>query len=302
MRVNDVDLNLLVALDALLTERNVTRAAERLYLGQPAMSASLARLRRVFDDPLLVRTGRAMSLTPLAESLVAPVHDVLIGVEQVLSTRAAFDPRRDERSFTLMASDYATLVLLRDVFESLNAEAPNVRLTVAPLSTNFVELLQRAEVDLLFLPRELVAELSEQPQRPLFEDEFVCVAWQQHPEVGDHITRELFGRLPHLSYSGRMMHSLADLWLDDLGVVRHTEATTQTFVLAPLLIRGSRMISVVHRRVAIEFEPIADIKILPLPFTLPPIHETLFWHPRFDSDLAHRWLRERIATIAQRLA
>lgn len=300
MRVNQVDLNLLVALDALLTEQNVTRAAQRLYIGQPAMSASLARLRTLFDDPLLVRVGRTMRLTPLAEMLTEQVRDVLLAVDQILTTRATFDPSL-ERTFTLMASDYATLVLLRSVFEFLSAEAPKVRLMIAPMDPSFLDLLQRGEVDFLMLPRELDPGFVALPQSVLFEDDFVCVVWERHPDVGEQIDRDLFSRLPHLAFGGASMHSLPDSWLDELGVVRNVEATTQSFALAPLFIRGSRMVAVVHRRVAEIFEPIAQCRILPLPFDLPTIHETLFWHPRLDADPAHRWLREKIASIAATL-
>jgi DNA-binding transcriptional LysR family regulator len=116
--LNGVDLNLLPALDALLAERNVTRAAERMSLGQPAMSAVLARLRKHFGDPLLVREGRGLVLTTLAASLVAPVQEAMAATEAVLGARPPFDPRTDARSFTLVGSDYVALVLLRPLMPS----------------------------------------------------------------------------------------------------------------------------------------------------------------------------------------
>src|SRR5919198_2534586 len=119
MNLKSADLNLLVALDALLTERNVTRAAERLSLGQPATSAALRRLRRLFDDQLLVRRGRVMELTPLARTLVTPVREILQGIDGLLSIRPEFDPECDERSFSVMASDYVALILLRPLLARL---------------------------------------------------------------------------------------------------------------------------------------------------------------------------------------
>lgn len=303
MRVNQVDLNLLVALDALLSERSVTRAAERLYVGQSAMSASLARLRNVFNDPLLVRGGRSLSvLTPLAESLVEPVREVLGSIEHLLTQRSDFDPAVDGRSFTIAASDYATLVLLRHVLESLDADAPKLRLTIAPLVADFVPLLERGEIDFAVLPRELNAPTSGYGERVLFQDRFVCVAWGENPLISETLTLEGLATLPYLGYEGHLMQSLAETWLDEAGVHRNVEATAQTFVLGPLLIRGTRLISVVHERVALELEPVANCRILELPLTLPPVTETLIWNARFEEDPAHRWMRDRIASVAATVA
>lgn len=303
MRVNEIDLNLLIPLDALLSERSVTRAAERLYVGQSAMSASLARLRRVFNDPLLVRSGRSLSvLTPLAESLVQPVREVLGSIEHLLAHRAQFDPAVDGRSFTIAASDYATLVLLRHVLESLDADAPRLHLTVAPLVADYVPLLERGEIDFLVIPRELDPPTTGYGERRLFEDRFVCVAWMGNPMVPDVLSLDHLSSLPYLAYEGEQMQSLADTWLDAAGVRRKVEATAQTFVLGPLLIRGTRLISVVHARVAYELEAVANCRILELPLELPAVTETLIWNRRVEEDPAHRWMRERIATVAATLA
>src|ERR1700754_4132374 len=131
--IASVDLNLLIALDALLSERNVTRAAERTSVGQPAMSASLARLRKHFDDQLLVRQGRQVMPTPLAESLVGPVREALAAVETVLVRSRAFAPRTDRAAFTIVAADYVTMVLLRPLFGAITDEAPYVRISVKPV-------------------------------------------------------------------------------------------------------------------------------------------------------------------------
>src|ERR1700677_4298632 len=150
-----MDLNLVLPLDALLEERHVTRAAESIGIGQPAMSASLARLRRLFGDPLLVRNGRVHELTPLAQALVEPVHATLTSIGQLLATTPHFDPGTDERTFTVVASDYVTLILLRPLLERLYEEAPHVAVNVIPVSGATQVELERSQVDLVIMPKEL---------------------------------------------------------------------------------------------------------------------------------------------------
>src|SRR5882724_1587723 len=149
-RVNlaQIDLNLLVALDALLSEESVTRAGERLSLSQPAVSGSLARLRKMLGDDLLVRTGRTMTLTRFAETLREPVRDILRHIEQALVARPAFDPAADSRPFTVYASDYTTMVLIRPLLEALASEAPEVSIYVIPHFESLTSHLVRDGVDL----------------------------------------------------------------------------------------------------------------------------------------------------------
>ena len=188
-----VDLNLLVALDALLTERNVTRAAEQISLGQPAMSAALARLRKWFNDPLLVRQGRGYVLTTLAESLQQPVRDAIGAAEAVLGVREAFDPTRDERAFNVLASDYVALVLLRPLLAELADEAPMVALTVSSVGGDNADRLRRGSADLLIYPEDLADDgYSDLSCQKLFDDRFVVVADRDNTAVDDDIDVERF--------------------------------------------------------------------------------------------------------------
>lgn len=296
-RVGQVDLNLLVALDALLREQSVTRAAQRLSVGQPAMSASLARLRRVFDDPLLVRSGRTLTPTPLAQSLVTPLREVLEGVEGLLTRRPEFDPATATRTFTVMATDYISLVLLRHVVSRIGADAPGVQVRIRPLVTSYRQDLEHHEVDLLIFPREVDAGMSRLPHRTLFTDRFVCVTWAGN-DIGGRMTRRTFCRLPHLAYAPEPLPSLAEQALGELGVERDIEMTVQSFVLAPLLVRGTRLIAVVHERIARELAGAAGVRIWDVPFDLRPVTEVMYWHPRSEDDPAHRWLRECIAVTS----
>ncbi|HEY3907333.1 MAG TPA: LysR family transcriptional regulator [Streptosporangiaceae bacterium] len=294
MKRDQVDLNLLVALDALIIERNVTKAAARLRIGQPAMSASLARLRRVFGDPLLIRSGRTFTLTPLAQSLAGPLQGVLADVENVLTQRPGFDPRTDARTFTVVGSDYVTFILLRHFVPALYAQAPGVTIRISPLAAGFQQSLDRGDADVLILPAEFDRGLLRFPHSRLFTDDFVGVVWAGNTEVGDSLTAEEFSRVPQLANEPGQFAGLPETRLTQLGVQREIEVTARTFVMGPLLVHGTRLLTIVHRKVAAELAGPADCRLVEIPFDLGTITQTMFWHPRLDSDPAHRWLRERI--------
>jgi DNA-binding transcriptional LysR family regulator len=298
MNLRNADLNLLVALDALLAERNVTRAAERLSLGQPATSAALRRLRRMFDDPLLVRRGRVMELTPLARSLIGPLRSILEGIDGLLSIRPEFRPECDHNSFHVIASDYVELVLLRPLLARLGTIAPNVRVTLFPITLPFHTMLARGETDLVIFPVEVDPEMHVFTQRELFSDRYVCAVWNQHPEVRDEITLDMLGRLPYMSYSPGRQASAVETQLDAAGIERRLEVSTQSFVVSPLMLRGTRLVAMLHERLARALQQAAELRILEPPLPLKPITETMFWHPRSEDDPAHRWLREEIAAMA----
>lgn len=301
MSLNSVDLNLLVALDALLSERNVTRAAERLSLGQPAMSAALGRLRKHFDDPLLVREGKVLVPTPVAAALEPLVRDAVTATESVFGQRNDFDPLADRRSFTIMASDYVTLILLRQLVVRLAAEAPLQRVHVVPVQSDFTEQLRKGQVDLLVLPTDLVGSRFVFPHRHLYNDRYVLVADADNDAVGESVTVDEFTQLPYVAYSGGPLPSIAETQLDALGIVRREEMSTQSFVLAPLLVIGTSFVTLVHERLARHLAEQANLKIIEAPVPLRPISEALFWNPWTNSDAAHNWLRERIATHANQL-
>ncbi len=301
MGLNGVDLNLLLALDALLSERNVTRAAERLSLGQPAMSAALGRLRKYFDDPLLVREGKTLVPTPAATALAPLVRDAVAATEAVLGRPRGFDPQVDRRSFTIMASDYVTLILLRPLVARLAVEAPLQRVNVVPVQADYAEQLRKGRADLLVLPTELTGSGFAFPHRHLFNDRYVLVADADNDGIGSVVTAEEFAQLPYVAYSGGPLPSIADVQLDALGVARRVEMSTQSFAIAPFLVTGTPFVSLVHERLARQVADQAHLKVLEAPVPLRPISEALFWNPRHTADPAHSWLREQIADHAGEL-
>lgn len=298
-----VDLNLLVPLDALLESRHVTHAAEAVGIGQSAMSAVLARLRRIFDDPLLVRNGRVHELTPMGQSLVEPVRVALISLEQLLATKPHFDPRSDERTFTVVASDYVTLVLLRPLLEHLYDEAPKVAVKVIPVSGATEAELEHSQVDLVIMPRELESTgLRRFPSRALFDDRYVAAVWKHHREVGDSIDREQLQRLRYVRYyapSGG--GAFVDTQLENLGITTEVALSTQSFTLVPWLLPGTSLFAFVHERLLRATSVRTELRVVDCHIPLRPIVETMYWHPVFHNDPAHSWLRESVAKLAANL-
>jgi DNA-binding transcriptional LysR family regulator len=302
VKLSRIDLNLLVALDALLAERSVTLAARRLSIGQPAMSAALGRLRRLFDDPLLVRQGAGLASTPLADSLVNPVRECLASIESIVSVRAAFQPDRDERRFTVVGSDYVLFVLMRSLFAELAVEAPGVRIHLVPAHLHQLEELRAGRADLLILPTEIAAGIGARfPHQPLFTDRHVCAVGADNPDVGETISVQQFSTMPYLAYQAGAPYSLVESQLDILEIPRRTEVTTETFVLAPFMLAGTRLITLLYERLGRQVATQAGIRLLESPIELPPITEAMYWDPRNTEDAGHRWLRERIRAHARRI-
>ncbi|HVV94846.1 MAG TPA: LysR substrate-binding domain-containing protein, partial [Hyphomicrobiales bacterium] len=254
----------------------------------------------LFGDPLLVRAGRGLVLTRGAEDLIGPVREILAHIEQTLVERPRFDPTRDVRAFSISASDYATLVLLRPFVQRLAAEAPAVTVHLLPRSPDVGQVLRSDHADLVIEPRELFAD-AKFPSAPLFSDRWLCAVDAANPEVrGRRISWERYLALPHLVYSigpDRQLN-LADQHLGRLGVRRRIEVTVESFLLVPFLLAGTPLVSVVLARTVGLLSAATTIRTLEPPMKLPDIHEAMFWHPRHTTDPGHRWLRERLAAIA----
>jgi DNA-binding transcriptional LysR family regulator len=303
MNLRNVDLNLLVVLDALLSERNVSRAGQRIGLSQSAMSAALSRLREVFRDPLLIRVGRELALTRNAEDLIVPIRDALSRIEKTLLQKPGFDPAVDARTFSISASDYASLVLLTRFVGVVANEAPNVTVHLLPRSRDAARVLQTDQADIVIEPSELFGE-TDFPSVPIFSDRWLCAVDANNQEVPEvQMTKDQFLRLPHLVYGigqDRQLN-LADQHLAQSGIVRRIDVTVESFLLVPFLIQGTRMISLVLERAAKRLAATTNIRTLECPFSLPDIHESMYWHPRHTTDSGHRWLRERLKLVAAEL-
>ena len=299
MDLRRIDLNLLVAFDTLMTERSVTRAAAKLSIGQSAMSATLTRLRKALDDPVMVREGRGLAATPFAEVLAPRVRDLLAEINDVLSLRETFTPATAERTFTIMANDYIVMTFLRPLIRRLAHEAPGVRLLVLPTGDDPTDQLHRDNVDLLIIPREILQhEARDFLTQVLFKDRLLVAVDRDHPEVGDSITLEQFSTLPYLATSSAHIRSLADTQLDFLGIPRNV-AMTVGFVPAPFLLHGTRLITLVLESLARHAVEWAGIRLLDPPIPqLQPITQTMAWTKRTQQDSGHRWLRQCLLDLA----
>jgi LysR family transcriptional regulator, nod-box dependent transcriptional activator len=304
MDLEGLDLNLLVALDALLSERNVTRAAQRVGLSQPGMSNALARLRKQCDDPLLVRRGAALVPTPRAEALAGPVREALGLIRTAIEAPARFDPAHDRRSFRVSCSDYSVLMLLGPLVRALAAEAPGIAVEVLPRLADAERALRDADVDLVIEPTEIMGQ-TDLPGARLWEDRWVCCVWDANARVGEVMTLGDFTSLGHIIYSmggGGQPVALPDLALNRLGVPRRVEFSVESFLLAPFLLQGTELVALVPARAEAFLRRTGSIRLLEPPIDLPIFVETLWWHPRATSDPAHAWLRARIEDVAAQLA
>ena len=267
------------------------------------MSAALARLRIVFRDPLLVRSGRNLVLTQRAEELIIPIREILGRVEQTIAERPQFNPNTASRSFSISASDYATLVLLVPFVRLLLLEAPNVTVHILPRFRDVAQVLKADQADMVIEPRELFADVRF-PSQMLFSDRWLCAVDAKNPHVrNNRLTMKRYLQLPHLVYSigtDRQLN-LADQHIGQLGVRRQIDVTVESFLLVPFLLEGTMMVSLILERAARRLAGVTRVRTLKPPLHLPDIHEALYWHPRHTSDPGHRWLRERLAAIASEL-
>jgi DNA-binding transcriptional LysR family regulator len=283
-----------------LTERNVTRAGERLYLSQPAMSGILARLRILFGDELLVRVGRHLEPTEFAAEIAGPVRECVRQIEDLLNSKRPFVPESESRSFTVAASDYATFLLFGPLLQRLHTRAPHISVRFVALDRTVGDRLAAGDIDFGILPAEFDPGV---PSLPLFDDTWICAVSAGHPTVGDRLTVDEFLALPHLTYnmSGPQYGSIADEYLAATGHERKIVASIASFATAPFLLLGTSLVTTVPRRLGERLRQAADVKLVEPPFDIPPLREKLFWNPRFTAGAAHVFFREQLIEAAKLL-
>jgi DNA-binding transcriptional LysR family regulator len=297
VNLNDLDLNLLRAFDAVLRRRNVTAAGAEVGLTQPAMSNALARLRKVFDDPLFVRTPRGMEPTPYAKSIADPVRRALALIEAALASRAAFDPARSERTFRLHMSDIGEMVFLPLLLERLQRTAPGVHIeTRSTPEPEIAAALAAGELDLAvgFLPGLRAPVRNDR----LFRDAYVCMMRADHPRIGRALTRKGFVAAAHaLVASIGAGHRVVEDLLVAHGLDRRIVVRVPHFMVVPMILERTDLVVTVPERVASVFERMGRFKTLALPFEVPRTDVRVHWHERYDQEPANRWLREVLVEL-----
>ena len=296
MNIYNFDLNLLRVLDALLRERNVSRAAERLSLSQPAVSNALNRLRELLDDPLLVRVGRAMQPTPRALSLEAPIRDALQQIEHTLNAGDFFDPASSRQRFVIAVTDYVELICMPALMAHLARVAPGIQLSIQHLTPSLpAAALDDGELDLV-LGRFVEVPTRFHARRWASETLQVAVR-KGHPLVGDSLDLDGFLRLRHLWVHGGQTRGMVDQWLEEQGLSRDVVYTTPNYLQAAHIVASSDLAAVLPTALARHFARLLPLQLFDLPFDLGAFQLDIVSVAQRERDAALQWLIEQIAAI-----
>jgi LysR family transcriptional regulator, nod-box dependent transcriptional activator len=305
MQLNRFDLNLLIALDALLHEKNVTRAAERVYVSQPAMSAALQKLRDYFDDPLLVRVGRDMELTPRGLSLVEPVREALLRIQATLGTQPTFDPATVKRVFTVIVTEEALPRIVPAVLRRVAKEAPGIQCHIEQISHTSLSRLEYGDADLclsldllrFFSIRAYPETLRVVQLRPV---RWVAAVSRDHPTLGEELSLEQYQALPHV-FARPNGHTapIEELVRRLLNMDIDVRATAQSLIELPFMLPGTALVATLPERITQLVAPILPLKFFALPFDTLNSHEVLLWHKRNEPDPGHAWLRNLCIEVAR---
>ncbi|MGM4910203.1 LysR family transcriptional regulator [Rhizobium sp. 768_B6_N1_8] len=302
MDLHGIDLNLLVAFDALMAERSVTRAGTRIGRTQPAMSAALSRLRTLLKDELFVRGPNGLQPTPRALDLAEPLSHALAEIQRTLEFTQGFDPSTSTVSFSLGLSDHPTFVLLPSLLEALREQAPGITLRIRNFTArdDAISMLDSGEVDLTIgVPPSPTGRIL---NRPLFQEGFVCIVRKGHAVASAPFDLKTFLGLSHLLVSPENdRFGLVDAALAKQGLKRRLALTLPHMYAAPLLIARSDMIATLMGGVVLASGHSHELSILPLPLELEPVQFVLSWHRRNDVHPAQRWFRDCIASLSMSL-
>jgi LysR family nod box-dependent transcriptional activator len=299
--MHNFDLNLLASLDALLAERNVTRAAKKMHVTQSTMSGILRRLRDQFDDKLLIRSGRRYELSPFAQSLAISVRQTILQIDSTISAKPLFDPQKDRRKFRIMASDYSTMVYLSALFRRIEKQAPYLNYDIVPINSP-LDHVRSGSVDLCITgnPYSQAEAVADPLLRAdvLFSEVYCCVVDDDHPLRGIVSLDQLF-EFPHVmaQFAGVTMQT-TEL---KVGSARHRVnpvINVPSFNVIPALVRGTGAIGILPTRMMEVAPGWSGLRTLAVAFEMPSFTEHLIWHSRFSYDAAFCWLRSTMLGVA----
>ena len=294
------DLNLLVVFDALMAERHVTRASERIGLSQPATSNALARLRKLTQDELFIRTEGSFQPTPVAIALAAQIQPALQQIDAALAQAKPFDPATSDRVFTIGMSDYTAFLLLPDLLKTIKVAAPQVAVQVRTGERDqLLRLLDEGKIDVNcgVFPEKVPWHNSQK----LFEETFVCVCRRGHPQIGRKISIQQYVEVDHLlvSVAGDRT-SRIDCILSQQNLSRHVAISLPHFLVAPFILAQTDLIATLAKRVAESFAQTQALKILPSPIELTGFSVSMRWHQSCQSQSDQVWLRSQIDYVSQK--
>jgi LysR family nod box-dependent transcriptional activator len=301
MKFKKLDLNLLVALDVLLKERSVSRAADVLNLSASAMSNSLGRLREYFDDELLVQIGRKMELTPRAEGLHPAVRDVLLRIDSTIADQPMFDPCGSDRSFRILASDYTQMVLAPALLALAAKAQSTVRFEFLPQVSAPHKQLERGEADLLIVPTGFMS--PDHPREVLYHEEFVSMVWRGSTMAQGELTFDRYVDGGHVVMmpAGGQADAFEGWFLKRYGVTRRVAVSTYSFVTLPAMLVGTEYIATVHARIARRMVQAFPLEIRPTPMPFDRMEQSGQWHKFRTNDPGLIWLRGMLAEAARHM-
>jgi DNA-binding transcriptional LysR family regulator len=289
-----IDLNLLVTLETLLTERSVTKAAKRLHLSQPSVSVQLRKLREIFSDPLLSTAPGGMLPTTRAQALLPEIRSALAGVRRIVSQSSAFDPKTAQLTWQIAAVDYAEYAVLLPLLSKLRRLAPSVRVSVRQAShSKMFKQLDSGAIDLAFLAMDTLP--SHLHHRILYNEHYVLVARKGHPALKRKLTLDTFCELDYVVVSpdGGGFKGITDAILESRRRKRRVSLSTQHFLFVPEVVAQTDLVAIAPHRLVKDR---ADrLQILTPPLTIPSYDMAMIWHERSNADAAHAWLREQVS-------
>jgi LysR family nod box-dependent transcriptional activator len=299
MRFKGLDLNLLVALDALVETRSVSRSAERMNLSQPAMSSALGRLRDYFGDAILVAHGKRMYPTAYAESLLPQVRESLSTIEALIGTSTQFDPATSQRTFRLVASDYITAAVIVPLVARLSEIAPSVRVEIILPTDQSLDQIEQGLVDLLITPEDFISR--DLPADLLCEERHVIVGWKGNPLFARKIHADDIYAAGHVGVAmgNQRTPAFGDHHLDLMGRQRKVEVTASSFTMVPWLLLNTMRVALMHERLARAMATHFPIAFAPLPFPFPIMREMSQYHHARAADAGLTWLRREMREIAE---
>lgn len=307
MNLAHFDLNLLRTLDILLRERNVTRAAQRLFVTQQAASGALQRLRQHFDDELLTRVGRQLEPTPLGKSLIIPVREALLAAQAALDTRPSFDPAQSSMTCRIAMSDYGTLVLLPSFLRLLAVQAPSMRCIVEPVTRRSFERLAMGDLDFCLSAHDVRLYGTHRPglriqSASMFEDDFVCVVDPAQVNVSNGLSLEAYQVLRHNSVAfGEGIATIVEQAWAASGRDYEVAVTAPSFSALIFMLPGTPLVATAQRRLANTLAPRLGLVVTECPLKLPTLQENLQWHERNEQDPAHTFLRNALQSAVAML-
>ena len=305
INIQNLDLNLLAIFDALMVERNVSKAAERVHLSQSAMSHALNRLRGLLDDPILVRTEKGMRPTPRALAMEVPIREALTKIQHSLYTPEPFDPLTSQQTFVIYSIEYFECLFLPQLTARLEKLAPHVRVVTGILTQHIPENeLTNGEVDFVVgvedtmdVPKRLHIQLW-------FQDSLTCIVRRQNRVVGDSISLEQLTQIPQVFYStlGTTFRiTFLDQWLEKNKLSRQFAVTTSGYLSAAMIIAATDYLMILPLRLAQRLVKTMELRMINPPVDFPEYKLNLIWHPLYEKSPAHMWFRDQLLDLASQL-